>query len=212
MFPVFNKLKWTDLTRKAYNEEVKLPSVIQDVKKTLAEENESKDSTSSSLQTVPNKAKLLEKRASRTNYAVGSPAQRMEVALKYLKENPHSFVSDVALNHRLDRKALSQRHFGQLPVHAGLGRNPILSGTEEQTLVKHCIDMADLGYEYDVLQIRNLVRYFFKSHKITEGWWRGFQSRHPELTRRRTQALDRYRQNATTESNVQHSSFGSSKV
>jgi hypothetical protein len=49
MFPVFNKLKWSDLTRKAYNEEVKLPSVIQDVKKTLAEENESKDSTSSSL-------------------------------------------------------------------------------------------------------------------------------------------------------------------
>jgi hypothetical protein len=62
--------------------------------------------------------------------------------------------------------------------------------------------MADLGYGYDCLQIRNLVRFAKKDLRVTDGWWQRFVERHPELARRRVQALDRYRADALKEENI----------
>ena len=87
-------------------------------------------------------------------------------------------------------------------MHAQPGRMPLLTKPEEERLVQHCLDMAEHGYGYDAIQIRNLVRYYLPGKQVTTGWWQKFTLRHPEVTRRRAQAFERLRNSAMTEENL----------
>ena len=93
----------------------------------------------------------------------------MGEAIASKRNNPQITIQYIALRFNVSRKALSQRLKGELPVLAGLGRNPILNADEEARVVKHCLEMADLGYGYDAIQVRNIVRYALKDRKITNG-------------------------------------------
>jgi hypothetical protein len=105
----------------------------------------------------------------RRNYSVGDAAIRMQNAVTYLKSNDSVNFSDVADKYDVDRKALRKRVEGILILNAHVGRSSYFTKEEEQRLVQHCLDMADLGYGYDLIQIRNLVRYYLQDRPITTG-------------------------------------------
>jgi len=54
------------------------------------------------------------------------------------------------------RESLSGRFKGKREILAQPGPKPLCSPEEEAGMLKHCLEMADLGYGYDVLQIRTL--------------------------------------------------------
>jgi hypothetical protein len=43
---------------------------------------------------------------------------------------------------------------GELSMSAHVGNQGFLNHDQEEKLVQHCLDMASVGYGYDVLQIR----------------------------------------------------------
>ena len=124
----------------------------------------------------------------------------MSKAMECVRKNSESY-QDAALKYGVDRKALRKRVEGEISIDAKVGPSTLLSVKEEIKLVQHCLDMATLGYGYDVIQIRNIVRYHVKDQKITTGWWNRFQERHPEISRRRTEVLERQRASALSPSN-----------
>jgi hypothetical protein len=132
----------------------------------------------------------------RQNYSKGSPNLRMKNALDHIRANPSDTYEYVASKFDVDRKSLRKRAEGELTLSSHQGRIGFLPQAEEKRLAQHCIEMAQLGYGYDVIQIRNIVRYYLKNKKVTSGWWQNFTERNPEITRRRGEALERQRMNS----------------
>lgn len=177
VFPLFNKTNWKKLSETTDN----LPQDLPQPNDTNMQNAEKKE--------------VMKAPQGRRNYATGEDAEKMKKALQFAKENPGKSLREVSSTFGVERKALSKRHNGELDVEAKVGPRPFLSQEEEDSLSKHLIDMASMGFGYDVIQVKTLVRLMLKKNEdeVTHAWFQYFMKRHPELARRRAQAFDKNR-------------------
>ncbi|KAH9292343.1 hypothetical protein KI387_042469 [Taxus chinensis] len=81
-----------------------------------------------------------------------------------------------------------------------LGPPTVLTENEEQEIVTWCKDMAELGHGLEVIHLKAYVAHICQSrpNPFNDGlpgksWWYGFRRRHPDLTIRTAEGLDRDR-------------------
>lgn len=184
MYSLFNKKNWPSLSQKAFSIAHAGTTATSSITSEIAKKK----------QTGP-----------RTDYSAGTPQKRMMAAIKSLEDDPEASVRQTAKKYGVNRKALTGRIKGEISFDASLGRTALLTREEEEVLTQHCIDMARLGYGYDRKQIIGLASYYLKGKgtQITRGRWQSFILRHPELSRRKAEAFDRYRTASCTKAKVQ---------
>ncbi len=112
-----------------------------------------------------------------------------------LKADQQKSLAEIAAMYQVDRNALSRRISGQVAIDSSQGRKAFLSAEEDAKLAQFLIEMSDLGFGYTLDRMRYLVRTQLNKDigEITHGWHSYFMKRHPELSVRRTEALDRLR-------------------
>jgi hypothetical protein len=140
----------------------------------------------------------------RRNYSKGDDAKRMQNALAEALANPEPNMLAVASKHDISRKSLTERITGNIAENAQVGRRPLLTQEEEANLVNFLVEMSALGFGYNLEQLKGLVRKLFNKNadEFTNGWLSYFFKKHPEITKRRTEALDRLRNNALNEEHL----------
>ena len=87
----------------------------------------------------------------------------------------------------IPRSTLHDRVSGRIAIDSKAGRKPYLSVEEEEELVYFFLKCAKIGYASTQSEALALVQRIVESkagHHVSEGWWRQFCDRHPELTLR----------------------------
>lgn len=160
--------------------------------------------------------------APRTNWARGSNEKRMRLALdhysktKNIKSTCRLFnIPKSVFMRRVDR--------GHTNIHAG--RLRALPPAVEQQVADHVWKMAEIGHglgtwAFDIQArelygivvesedvralVNNIVgpRYNGRAFSASRGWFHRFQQRFPDVSRRRTQALDRLRASGANEKSI----------
>jgi hypothetical protein len=144
----------------------------------------------------------------RRNYSTGDAKKAMQDALDYIKANKTASIRSVSAQFGVDRKAFSLRLAGKMDISAHAGNQQIFSEEQESKIVKHCMEMADLGFGYDAIQVKNILTYFMTQEQrnrasiASNGWYYRFCMRHPEISRRRVEAFDKYRLRAINKESV----------
>jgi hypothetical protein len=127
------------------------------------------------------------------------------------EEEKATSLRAIAKKHGVSRSALSRRILGQVNMESGLGRHPEFSPFEEDLIYHHLLRMAEIGYGYEQLQILNLMKIVSKIRntnysnlKLSYRWLQGFLRRHPTLTIRKAQGLEKCRAKSLDEEGVAH--------
>jgi len=114
-------------------------------------------------------------------------------------------ISKLARIYKVDRKSLERRVNGLVECEAKTGHVQGLSSEEEEGLVSFLLEMSNRGFGHTRPMIRNLVIKLTESkkHSFSEAgpsanWFRRFEGRHPELSRRVPDVLTPERKKAGT--------------
>ena len=129
----------------------------------------------------------------------------MQKALEFSRENSDVSLNKIAKDFGVGRKALKDRQSGAIEVNAQVGPRGKLSKEEENILKNHLIEMAALGFGYNAFQVTELVRSFLNKNdvQISDTWVFHFLERHPEISKRRAQSLEKQRLGALDEATTQ---------
>ena len=129
----------------------------------------------------------------------------MEKALKFLTDHPDESLNKVAKDFGVSRKALNSRKTGEVDINAQVGPKGKLSKNEEKILSKHLIEMASIGFGYSPFQVTELIRSYLNKTdiEISNNWVLGFLARHPEISKRRAQSLEKQRLGVMDEFTIQ---------
>lgn len=107
------------------------------------------------------------------------------------------------------RKTLDDRVKGRVALNAYHGGKTALTCAEEISLRNYIVYMAGRGFPLTIAQVKAMAHAIsmksgnseaFGPDGPTNKWWRGFRHRHPSLTLRRPDPLDRGRASQTSES------------
>jgi len=131
IFPIFNKVNWKDVQK---NAEV--------FDKSCSRNGQSSNNTQTNVPCQEVKSKTEKDGKIRKNYSFGSGAEKMDAALKELKENPNKSFYGVVKKFGVDRKALRERFQGTLDVSAKVGKKPLLTLEEEKIIANHLMEMS----------------------------------------------------------------------
>ncbi|CAG9840855.1 unnamed protein product [Diabrotica balteata] len=130
----------------------------------------------------------------------------MDNAIQAVRNGMSPFKAHKTLN--VPRTTLLDKLHGRSLQGRKIGAETILTGEEENILVKWMMTIAEQGFPATKLQlidsvqilIKNLKRENpFKDGRPGRHWFEGFMRRHPELTRRNSQNLTNARANVTEE-------------
>jgi len=148
---------------------------------------------------------LSPERTTRTNYATGENAARMKEALEAAHSQAHPNFKKIAANYGVSRKSLTQRYYGTISLNSSPGKKPYLSVQEEETLVKFLIETSGLGIGYDIKSFKILIQALLgkSGELLTDGWVHYFMKKHPEISMRRVEALDRLRSRTINEESLE---------
>ena len=122
----------------------------------------------------------------------------VESALKDITET-HISISQAAKDNNIPRKTLTDRKNKRWNSDK-VGHPTKLTPEEESSLKKYIFYMASHAFPLSIKQIKGfawpiLIRSGhekqFKEGGPTEKWWRGFKKRHPDLSLRTLNSLDR---------------------
>jgi len=138
----------------------------------------------------------------RTNYSK-NPSMIAAVNAAHRLQRPN--ISKLARIYKVDRKSLERRVNGLVECEAKTGHVQGLSSEEEEGLVSFLLEMSNRGFGHTRPMIRNLVIKLTESkkHSFSEAgpsanWFRRFEGRHPELSRRVPDVLTPERKKAGT--------------
>ena len=98
-----------------------------------------------------------------------------------------SHIKRAALEHGVPVSTLRDRISGRVVHGTKPGPKPYLSPTEKElsSFLKSCTDMGYGRTRRDVMSIVNSVaadKGVLKSRRVTQGWWRRFCERQPDLS------------------------------
>ncbi|XP_057842521.2 uncharacterized protein LOC131051937 [Cryptomeria japonica] len=122
----------------------------------------------------------------------------MECAMKDVEDNSYSIRAAVK-KWGIPASSLTYWLSG-LTTTKRRGPPTILSLEEEIEIVDWCKDMAQLGHELEIIQLKSHVAHIcetrpnpFNNGIPGTSWWAGFHKHHPDLTIRTIEGLDRDR-------------------
>ena len=119
-----------------------------------------------------------------------------------------SGINRAADEHGVPRTTLKDRVSGRVAEHAKPGPRPYLVPSEERQLAEHLVKAANLGYGKTKRQIQHMVERVakekgtLKRSRISDGWWRRFLERNPQLRLRRGDATGHERMDALNKENL----------
>ena len=112
-------------------------------------------------------------------------------------------VAQAATMYNVPRKMFDDRVKGQVAHGTNPGRDTVLSATEEKALCNYLVYMAERGFPLTHSMVMAFAwaialrsgkgSHFNPELGPGEHWWTGFRKRHPELTLRKVDRLDRSR-------------------
>ena len=112
-------------------------------------------------------------------------------------------ISKAAVAHNVPRKTLSDRVAGRVVHGQKPGRSTVLSCEEEESLCNYLLYMAEGGfplsrrmvmaYAWAIAKRSGKDEAFNKEVGPGDRWWANFRKRHPQLTLRKIDKLDRSR-------------------
>ena len=126
----------------------------------------------------------------------------MRQALAACKDRGMSMYAS-AKRYGVPRMTLSDRMLGKVAVNARIGHPTALTKCEEDALMNYIDYMHNRRFPIDRSQVISLAwaidlkrdpgKRVFGAQGPTLHWWRGFRDRHPELTLRKAESVDRGR-------------------
>ena len=114
-------------------------------------------------------------------------------------------VTAAARKHNVPRKTLDDRIKGKVVHGTHPGVSTVLTAKEESALVSYLVYMANRGYPLThtltkafamAIAVRSGNEGRFGKDGPSEHWWTGFRQRHPEVTLRKPDKLERSRADA----------------
>ena len=133
-------------------------------------------------------------------------SQSMEAAIKSVQEG--ETISKAAKLFHVPRKTLDDRVKGRVQHGSNPGPSTALNSEEEKALVTYLLYMAERGFPLSKKMVlafawaialrSNSKERFNKETGPGQHWWRNFRTRHPELTLRTADNLERSRAGALT--------------
>ena len=129
----------------------------------------------------------------RRNYSKGIEAEQMKDAYEEAQNQDSPNITLIAKKHNVSRKAPEFRIKGEISLFGSPGKKPLLSVEEEQFLVNFLIEMSALGFGYSLNSMKKLLNSIMgkETSTFTSGWVNHFLSKYPEITLRKTEAIDR---------------------
>ena len=164
---------------------------------------------------MPRYSKKRKKRTAptRPKKAARVPAKRclwsqeqMNAALNACEEGCR--VNKAARDHSIPPTTLKDRISGRVQNGMKSGPRACMSKEEEDELEAYLIKCAKLGYGKTRWQVKGIVEKVAVSKgllctdRISNGWWKNFKLRHPNLSLRMGNATGHVRMNATTAENL----------
>ena len=131
----------------------------------------------------------------------------MEAAMRAVQQEGKT-VSAAAKQHAVQPKTLDDRIRGRVIHGSNPGPSTVLTAREEDALASYLLYMAERGFPLT----SNMARAFAWAVSLRSGtsdrfnedtglgkhWWSNFRARHPELTLRTADNLERSRENSLT--------------
>ena len=126
--------------------------------------------------------------------------EELEEAMRLVKANKKT-IRDASKEFNIPASTLSDKIKGKCPK--SVGRQTVLSMTEEKVIAEKMLVMGDWGFPLRPLDVKMLVREFLNEKGFTtrfgpdnmpgKDWMMGFLNRHPEISKRRANLLKRSR-------------------
>jgi len=129
----------------------------------------------------------------RRNYSKEPERSRMEAAYNEATSQESPNIKAVSEKFNVSRKALEDRVSGKTKLYGSPGKKPLLTQDEEDYLSGYLMEMAALGFGYDNQAIKKLITTLLgkDARDLTAGWVQYFLQKHPEICRRRAEALNK---------------------
>lgn len=131
----------------------------------------------------------------------------MVAAIKAAKDGTP--VLRAAKEHGVPRNTLKDRILGKVVHGTNPGPRPYLEPIEESELSNFLVDTAKAGFGKTRNEIKALVtkvaqeKGVLKKEKVTDGWFRRFKERQPQLSLRRGDATANVRMNCLNKETVE---------
>ena len=133
----------------------------------------------------------------------------MQAAIRAAQDGLCS-INQAARDHGIPCTTLKDRISGRVVHGTKPGPVPYLTKEEEDELEKYLLDAAKCGFGKTRKQVKAIVekiaikRGTLRSEHVSDGWWKRFLQRHPNLSLRQGDATGHVRMNAVTKDNIKH--------
>lgn len=127
----------------------------------------------------------------------------MTAAMKAVKDGTTS-INKAALLHGVPRTTLKDRLSGRVEHGTKPGPKRYLSSEEERDLADHLVGAAKVGYRKTRRQVLSIAeqvakeKQLLRKDRISDGWWRRFAARQPQLSLRRGDPTAHIRMDSTS--------------
>ena len=132
----------------------------------------------------------------------------MDAAIKAVMNGSADSINAAARGHGVPPTTLKNRLSGRVVHGTNPGPVPYLSHYEEQELTEYLTQANTVGYGKTRHQIKVIAQRVavdkgvLRSSRISDGWWRRFLQRHPDLSLRSGDSTGYVRMNAMNEENL----------
>ena len=133
---------------------------------------------------------------------------QMDAAIKAVMSGSTVSINRAAKDHGIPPTTLKDRLSGRVLDGTKPGRAPYLNNDEEAELEEYLTESVKVGYGKTRREVKAIVenvathKGVLRGCKISDGWWRRFLQRHPNLSLRRGDATGHIRMNAMTKENL----------
>ena len=159
----------------------------------------------------PNKKPSPMKTANRPAKRKQWTLEQMTAAIEAYRSGFSPSINQAARDHGVPPTTLKDRISGRVLRGSKPGPTPYLSEEEESELQKYLIDCSNLGYEKTRQQVISIVKnvaqekgILHPTSLVSDGWWRRFLQRHPNLSLRYGDDTGHVHMNAITRENLEY--------
>ena len=132
----------------------------------------------------------------------------MEAALEAVRKGSIS-ANKAALLHGVPPSTLKDRLSGRVAHGSKPGPAKYLNNEEEHALADHLVQAAESGYGKTRKQVKSIVenvareKNLLRSERVSDGWWRRFMERQPQLSLRRGDSTAHIRMNSVNRESME---------